>query len=160
MPAGTAAREADRTVLPRSEEDEKDYLWGLDRFLGEARTLARFDHPSVVRVQHFFQAHGTGYIVMEHLEGETLGALYGEGATGVDRTWAQRGLVGPAVCLRRIPVRCRVGGSTPNGQALNRISHQWSKRDPCQWQSKIRQLGRELVPPGSVRGRWTRWSCG
>ena len=68
MPAGTAAREADRTVLPRSEEDEKDYLWGLDRFLGEARTLTRFDHPSIVRVQHFFQAHGTGYIVMGHLE--------------------------------------------------------------------------------------------
>ena len=76
MPAGTAVREVDRTVLPRSEQDEKDYLWGLGRFLGEAQTLARFDHPCIVRVQHFFQAHGTGYIVMEYLEGQTLGTLY------------------------------------------------------------------------------------
>ena len=76
MPAGTAVREADRTVLPRSGDDETDYRWGLDRFLDEARMLARFDHPGIVRVQQFFEAYGTAYIAMEYLEGETLAAIY------------------------------------------------------------------------------------
>ena len=78
MPAGTAIREGDLSVHPKTGEDEKDYKWGLDRFLDEARMLARFDHPGIVRVQQFFEAHGTAYIAMEYLEGRTLGALYEE----------------------------------------------------------------------------------
>ena len=76
MPSGTAVRESDRSVQPKSGEDEKDYKWGLDRFLDEARMLARFDHPGIVRVQQFFEAHGTAYIAMEYLQGRTLAALY------------------------------------------------------------------------------------
>ncbi len=86
MPAGTAVREVDRTVLPRSGDDENDYKWGLDRFLDEARMLARFDHPGIVRVQQFFEAYGTAYIAMEYLEGETLAAIYkAQSAIGEDR---------------------------------------------------------------------------
>lgn len=86
MPAGTAVRETDQTVLPRSGDDENDYNWGLERFLDEARMLARFDHPGIVRVQQFFQAYGTAYIAMEFLEGETLAAIYrAESFVGEDR---------------------------------------------------------------------------
>ena len=49
-----------------------DFRWGLERFVDEARTLARFQHPNIIRVHHFFEAHGTAYIVMEYAEGETL----------------------------------------------------------------------------------------
>ncbi|MDE0702564.1 MAG: serine/threonine-protein kinase [Rhodospirillaceae bacterium] len=76
MPAQIAVRGSDLTVLPKSRDDEQDYRWGLDRFLDEARMLARFDHPGIVRVRRFFEAHGTAYIVMEHLEGHTLSAVY------------------------------------------------------------------------------------
>ena len=76
MPAHIAIRGGDLTILPKTREDEQDYRWGLDRFLDEARMLARFDHPGIVRVRRFFEAHGTAYIVMEHLEGQTLYALY------------------------------------------------------------------------------------
>ena len=43
-----------------------------DRFLREARVLARFTHPGIVRVYEVFEAHGTAYLVMERLSGRTL----------------------------------------------------------------------------------------
>ena len=36
--------------------------------------LARFQHPNLIQVHQFFEAHGTAYIVMEYAEGETLSA--------------------------------------------------------------------------------------
>ena len=75
LPADLAMREQDMSVLPKSSGDEADFHWGLDRFLDEARVMARFKHPNIVQVQHFFQAHGTAYIVMEYVEGETLADL-------------------------------------------------------------------------------------
>ncbi|HEX2576992.1 MAG TPA: protein kinase, partial [Aquihabitans sp.] len=43
-----------------------------DRFLREARVLARFTHPGIVRVYEVFEEHGTAYLCMELLEGRTL----------------------------------------------------------------------------------------
>ncbi len=43
-----------------------------DRFLREARVLARFTHPGIVRVYEVFEEHGTAYLVMELLDGRTL----------------------------------------------------------------------------------------
>ena len=78
MPMDTAIREADWSVHPITDKKEKDFKWGLDRFLDEARVLAQFKHPSIVQVQQFFEAHGTAYIVMEYLDGQTLSAVYGD----------------------------------------------------------------------------------
>ena len=75
LPADLAVREQDLSVVPRSSGDEADFQWGLDRFLDEARVMARFKHTNIIQVQHFFQAHGTAYIVMEYAEGETLADL-------------------------------------------------------------------------------------
>jgi len=50
------------------------------RFAREARALARLDHPNCVRVLDHGQHGSTQYLVMEHLEGETLGALIAHGA--------------------------------------------------------------------------------
>ena len=47
----------------------------MARFLNEAQTLARFDHRHIIKIHRFFRAHGTGYIVMEYAEGETLSAV-------------------------------------------------------------------------------------
>jgi serine/threonine protein kinase len=57
------------------EGQESDYRWGLERFLDEARVLARIQHPHVVRVKRYFRAHGTAYIVMDYEEGESLSAI-------------------------------------------------------------------------------------
>lgn len=49
-----------------------------ERFLREARVLARFTHPGIVRVYEVFEEHGTAYLVMELLEGRTLVELLRE----------------------------------------------------------------------------------
>ncbi len=73
LPNSLAVRGGDSTVLPKSQTDAEDYRWGLDRFMKEAQTLARFRHPNIVRVLRFFEANGTGYTVMEYEEGQSLG---------------------------------------------------------------------------------------
>ena len=74
LPRDWAARRGDGTIGPRTGADAEDYEWGLTRFLEEARILARFDHPHLVRVYRVFEAQGTAYMVTEYVEGETLAA--------------------------------------------------------------------------------------
>ena len=45
FPADFAVRGAGMEAVPRSENCAGDYTWGLDRFIDEAQTLARFNHP-------------------------------------------------------------------------------------------------------------------
>ena len=72
LPVEFATRTEASTVVPHSNADAQDYHWGLTRFLDEARTLARFDHPHLNRVHRFFESNGTAYMVLEYVEGETL----------------------------------------------------------------------------------------
>ena len=72
LPSEIAVRTSDNSVAPQASTFREDFEWGLERFLDEARTLARFQHPNIVQVSRFFEAHGTAYIVMEYAEGETL----------------------------------------------------------------------------------------
>jgi len=74
LPNDLAVRETNHSVAAKSRDDEDNFRWGLTRFLDEARTLARFKHPNIVSVYRYFEAHGTAYIVMEFVEGETFGA--------------------------------------------------------------------------------------
>ena len=74
LPNDLAVRETNHSVAAKSRDDEDNFRWGLTRFLDEARTLARFKHPNIVPVHRCFEAHGTAYIVMEFVEGETFGA--------------------------------------------------------------------------------------
>ena len=74
LPNEFAVREG-ATVHPKSEADRADFEWGLQRFLDEAKTLARFEHRNVVRVRDYFEANRTAYIVMDYEEGEPLDKL-------------------------------------------------------------------------------------
>ncbi len=88
LPGAVAVRGSGGTVLPTSSALEKEYRWGLDRFLQEARTLAKFSHPHIVRVNRFFEANGTGYMVMDYEAGEPL------------KAWLQRNPFPPEPTLR------------------------------------------------------------
>ena len=75
LPSDIATRTGDNSVVPQASQFRDDFEWGLERFLDEARALARFDHRHIIKVYRFFEAHGTAYIVMEYAEGETLAAF-------------------------------------------------------------------------------------
>lgn len=72
LPLEWSARHADGAVGPRSRAHAKDYRWGLERFLEEARTLARLDHPHIVRVYRVVKGYGTAYMVTEYVQGRSL----------------------------------------------------------------------------------------
>jgi FKBP-type peptidyl-prolyl cis-trans isomerase/serine/threonine protein kinase len=74
LPRDCASRAPDGVSLAvYSGQAGEQFTYGLDRFLEEARTLAHFDqHPGIVTVKNFFRAHGTGYCVMDYVEGITL----------------------------------------------------------------------------------------
>ncbi|HTD92087.1 MAG TPA: serine/threonine-protein kinase, partial [Burkholderiales bacterium] len=72
LPVDFAARGPDHSISARTDADADSFDWGLRRFLDEARTLASFRHPNIVRVMRFFEGNNTGYMVMEFVEGESL----------------------------------------------------------------------------------------
>jgi len=73
LPRDLAGREPGQTqIVPHSQQEEPLFRNGLKQFLQEARTLALMDHSNIVRVRHFFEENGTGYLVMDYYEGVTL----------------------------------------------------------------------------------------
>lgn len=73
-PSGLAVRNtASRAVMNATVDVREDFQRGMEKFLEEARTLARFeDHPNIVSVRDFFEENGTAYMVMTYFEGRTL----------------------------------------------------------------------------------------
>ena len=49
-PVDFGDRDGTMNVRPKSERHRNTFDWGRSNFLQEARTLARFEHPSIVRV--------------------------------------------------------------------------------------------------------------
>ncbi len=74
FPSDFAAREGSRFVRSKSQNHDDDYRWGLDRFITEAKTLAKFDHPNIVRVFRTFQENNSGYMVLKFEEGRSFKA--------------------------------------------------------------------------------------
>ena len=74
FPTSFATRTTDRrTVTYAGPANREPYQYGLRKFEEEARTLQAFqNHPNIVTVMRSFKANGTGYIVMEYLDGITL----------------------------------------------------------------------------------------
>ncbi len=75
MPVEFATRRPDGTVAPRSARYADDFAWGRERFLDEARALARFRHVHIVPVLRYFEANGTAYTVMEFEDGHSVAQI-------------------------------------------------------------------------------------
>lgn len=74
-PTGFVSRETtmSTTVTPFIGSQGDYFLKGRERFINEARALAKFfSLPGIVLVKDYFQENGTAYIVMAYIEGQTL----------------------------------------------------------------------------------------
>ncbi|WKB51322.1 serine/threonine protein kinase [Eleftheria terrae] len=94
MPSALASRSVlTATVAPKSERHLETFNIGLRSFVNEARLLARFDHPALVKVHRFWEANGTAYMVMPYYKGPTLKRALAERRQAPDeatlRGWLQ-----------------------------------------------------------------------
>ncbi|MGH9246136.1 MAG: serine/threonine-protein kinase [Acidimicrobiales bacterium] len=71
------AQRRGRTVVP-SPHAADAFADAKARFLREATVLARFAHPGIVRIYEVLEENDTAYLVMERLDGRTLGELQAE----------------------------------------------------------------------------------
>jgi serine/threonine protein kinase len=78
LPLECAIRHSDGAVVPRGARLIEDFTWGRERFLDEARALARFRHPHIVPVLRYFEANDTAYTVMEFEDGKNVAELLRE----------------------------------------------------------------------------------
>jgi serine/threonine protein kinase len=74
FPSDFALRTESLEATPRSESCKGDYDWGLERFVEEAQTLAKFDHHNIVKVHRIFRANNTAYMVLRFEEGKNFKA--------------------------------------------------------------------------------------
>ncbi len=75
FPVEFAVRRPDGEVGARGTRFTDDFVWGRERFLDEARALARFRHVHIVPVLRYFEANGTAYTVMEFEDGRSVAQL-------------------------------------------------------------------------------------
>jgi len=62
-------------MVSGSDTDASDFVRGLERFVHEAETLYRFQHPNIVRVMDVFETNNTAYMIMDYERGESLGSV-------------------------------------------------------------------------------------
>jgi serine/threonine protein kinase len=72
MPGALASRRNGSSVVVKSERHRATFEAGLRSFVNEARLLARFDHPALVKVYRFWEQNDTAYMVMPYYRGQTL----------------------------------------------------------------------------------------
>ena len=90
MPAALVARTDDGSLLARSPADQAAFMAGLRSFVGEARLLAQFDHPSLVKVFRFWEANSTAYMVMPLYSGMTFKQARAQMRTPPPEAWLRK----------------------------------------------------------------------
>lgn len=88
MPSSLAMRTpGTSTVEVKFEHQVDTFNIGLRSFVNEARLLAQFDHPALVKVHRFWEANGTAYMAMPFYEGPTLRAALSKLGHPPDEQW-------------------------------------------------------------------------
>lgn len=72
LPAALGLRSSGAAVRVNSDENLAVFRHGLKCFFEEGRSLATISHPNIVRVENFFRANETVYMVMKYVRGRTL----------------------------------------------------------------------------------------
>ncbi len=71
FPRGIVSRDGG-TRVAYSARDAEVVEWALKRFESSTLDQCRLRHPHIVDVVHYVKDNGTGYMIMEYVEGETL----------------------------------------------------------------------------------------
>ena len=87
MPSSLANRQGDGSVVPSSERHKEAFDMGMRSFINEARLLAQFDHPALLKVYRFWQERGTTYLVMPCYRGDTLKEALASKKDSIDQNW-------------------------------------------------------------------------
>lgn len=90
MPTALAARAQGQSLWVRSSSHEQSFQAGLASFVAEARLLAQFDHPSLVKVFRFWEANQTAYMVMPLYGGMTLKQARAHMRTPPPEAWLRK----------------------------------------------------------------------
>jgi serine/threonine protein kinase len=90
MPSSLASRPKGMSVAVRSERHRETFELGRRSFVNEARLLAAFDHPSLVKVYRFWEQNDTAYMVMPYYEGPTLRNWLKQQPQPPDEAWFKR----------------------------------------------------------------------
>ena len=69
----------------------------LDRFIREAKTVARINHPGIVTLHSVEESDGIHFIVMEHVDGSTLDQLIGPDGMPLEEFFEVAGAVAAAL---------------------------------------------------------------
>lgn len=102
MPAALAGRSDGCSVGVRAPSDEPAFQSGLQSFVAEARMLAQFDHPSLVKVFRFWEAHHTAYMVMPLYSGMTFKQARAQMRTPPPQAWLEQVLWSMLAALRTL----------------------------------------------------------
>jgi serine/threonine-protein kinase len=70
-PMGFAKKCVVKRILPHFNDDQRF----IQMFLGEARLAAELNHPNLVQIFDFGEAHGQYYLAMEYIDGANLRVL-------------------------------------------------------------------------------------
>ncbi|RMA59040.1 serine/threonine protein kinase [Acidovorax sp. 100] len=90
MPSALAGRSQGQSLWVRSLSDQQTFQAGLVSFVGEARLLAQFDHPSLVKVFRFWEANNTAYMVMPLYSGMTFKQARAQMRTPPPEAWLRK----------------------------------------------------------------------
>jgi len=85
-----ARRGAGINVSVQSAQNADSFEAGRRSFVNEARLLAKFDHPSLVKVYRFWESNGTAYMVMPYYRGPTLKQMLLARDAPPDEAWLRR----------------------------------------------------------------------
>ena len=87
MPSSLANRQDDGSVVPSAQRHKEAFDMGMRSFINEARLLAQFDHPSLLKVYRFWQERGTTYLVMPCYKGDTLKEALARSQGDINQDW-------------------------------------------------------------------------
>jgi serine/threonine protein kinase len=90
MPGALALRGGDRGVSLRAERHQDTFKLGLKSFINEARFLAQFDHPSLVKVYRYWEQNRTAYTAMQYYEGRTIKEIVANSPELIDEAWCRK----------------------------------------------------------------------